>query len=224
MGGRKTFVTNTVLTAADVQDYLMDQSVMIFANTAARGSAIPSPVTGMTTYLEDTKDLQVFDGSAYSSPFGLTLIKSQSIGSGVPTIVVSDVFSAAYDNYKIIVNGGTGTAAFLGLQLGAVTTGYSQTIISLSYAGVNNNGFTSNVSNFQVAVRSTADFLSGNFELTNPFLTARTFITGMDVTSGAAGVFNGFQNSNTSFTGFTLIANTGNVTGGTITVYGYRKN
>ncbi len=46
MSGRKVFTAGEVLTASDVNDYLMDQSVMVFAGTAARSSAIASPETG----------------------------------------------------------------------------------------------------------------------------------------------------------------------------------
>lgn len=60
MSGRKVFTAGEVLQAADVNDYLMDQSVMVFAGTAARGSAIPSPSEGMVTYLEDADELQVY--------------------------------------------------------------------------------------------------------------------------------------------------------------------
>jgi hypothetical protein len=58
MGGRKTFVTNTVLTAADVQDYLMDQSVMVFSDSTTRGSAIPTPTEGMVAYLQDSNTIE----------------------------------------------------------------------------------------------------------------------------------------------------------------------
>jgi hypothetical protein len=43
----------------------MDQSVMTFGGTAARGSAIPTPVEGMYTHLNDTDTLQYWDGSAW---------------------------------------------------------------------------------------------------------------------------------------------------------------
>lgn len=62
---RKVFVADEVLTAADVNDYLMDQSVMTFAGTAARGSAIPSPTEGMITYLSDTNTFQFWNGTSY---------------------------------------------------------------------------------------------------------------------------------------------------------------
>jgi len=54
LSGRKVFTAGEVLQAADVNDFLMDQSVMVFAGTAARGSAIPSPSEGMISYLEDS--------------------------------------------------------------------------------------------------------------------------------------------------------------------------
>lgn len=60
MSGRKVFTAGEVLQAADVNDFLMDQSVMVFAGTAARGSAIPSPTEGMVTYLQDADELQVY--------------------------------------------------------------------------------------------------------------------------------------------------------------------
>jgi hypothetical protein len=53
-----------VLNAADVQGYLMDQAVMVFAGTAARGSAIPTPSAGMVAYSTATQ-LQVYNGSAW---------------------------------------------------------------------------------------------------------------------------------------------------------------
>jgi hypothetical protein len=60
--GFRTFASGEVLTADNVQNYLMDQAVMVFAGTAARGSALPSPETGMTAYSTAT-GLQVYDGN-----------------------------------------------------------------------------------------------------------------------------------------------------------------
>jgi hypothetical protein len=44
---------------------LSDQTVMTFAGTAARGSAIPSPTEGMVTYRSDDNVVEVFDGSDF---------------------------------------------------------------------------------------------------------------------------------------------------------------
>jgi hypothetical protein len=62
---RKTFVTGTVLTASDVNTFLMNQSVMVFASASARNTAITSPTEGMIAYLSDTNALTLYDGSAW---------------------------------------------------------------------------------------------------------------------------------------------------------------
>jgi hypothetical protein len=51
--GRKVF-TREVLSSADVNDYLMDQSIMRFTSAAQRSTQIPTPEEGMISYLEDT--------------------------------------------------------------------------------------------------------------------------------------------------------------------------
>jgi hypothetical protein len=49
--GFKTFTTASVLTASDVNNYLMEQSVMSFASTGARDVAITAPEAGMVAYI-----------------------------------------------------------------------------------------------------------------------------------------------------------------------------
>lgn len=66
--GRKVFAPGDVLTAADVNGYLMDQTVMVFADSTARDTAISSPSEGMFVYLADTNALQFYDGAAWT-PF-----------------------------------------------------------------------------------------------------------------------------------------------------------
>jgi hypothetical protein len=63
--GKKTFTAGEVLTASDVNGYLMDQMVMVFGGTAARGSAIPSPSEGMLTYRTDDKVVEVYNGTDF---------------------------------------------------------------------------------------------------------------------------------------------------------------
>ena len=64
---RKVFVAGEILTAADVNTNLMDQAVMVFDDSAARGSAIPTPSEGMVTYLKDINQVQAYDGAAFAS-------------------------------------------------------------------------------------------------------------------------------------------------------------
>ena len=76
MSGRKNFVAGEILTAADVNSFLMDQSVMVFDDSPARGSAIPTPSEGMVTYLKSDDQVTVFDGSAFKPVGGLVAVKS----------------------------------------------------------------------------------------------------------------------------------------------------
>jgi hypothetical protein len=64
--GFRTFASGEVLTADNVMNYLMKQMVMVFAGTAERGSAIPSPETGMVAYSTAT-GMQVYNGTSWIS-------------------------------------------------------------------------------------------------------------------------------------------------------------
>lgn len=52
--GYNSFTAATVLTASQVNTYLMDQSVMVFASSAARNAALASPAQGMMSFLTDS--------------------------------------------------------------------------------------------------------------------------------------------------------------------------
>ena len=64
--GFKVFSTGEVLTAADVNDYLMEQSIGIFANSTARDAQITSPIEGQFCYLADSNVLQLYNGSSWA--------------------------------------------------------------------------------------------------------------------------------------------------------------
>jgi hypothetical protein len=68
--GFKEFTTGDVLTAADANGYLASQVVMVFADAAARTTAITSPQEGMISYLKDTNATQYYSGSAWVSISG----------------------------------------------------------------------------------------------------------------------------------------------------------
>jgi hypothetical protein len=63
--GRKVFIAGDILEAAEVNGYLMDQSIMVFADAAARTTAIPTPTEGMFAYLLDSSTLFTYDGSSW---------------------------------------------------------------------------------------------------------------------------------------------------------------
>ena len=126
--GYKVFTAGEVLTAANVNGYLMEQSVMVFAGTAARGSALGTAVSaGMVSYLTDTNTLQVY-GTAWadvSSPGDITEVTAGTglTGGGVsgavtlnvnyaglnsPVATVTAAYTAiAADNNELLIANGT---------------------------------------------------------------------------------------------------------------------
>jgi hypothetical protein len=68
--GFKVFSVSEVLTAADVNDYLMEQSIAIFADSTARDAQISSPVEGQFCYLADSNVLQFYSGSSWANYIG----------------------------------------------------------------------------------------------------------------------------------------------------------
>jgi hypothetical protein len=223
MAGKKTFVAGEVLTAQDVNDFLMDQSVMNFATSAARASAIPTPTEGMTTYVQDRNQLETFDGAEYRGMSGLQLVKTQTILSGVASVTVTDAFSATYNNYKIMVANGVGsTTAFLRLQLGSAAADYYCSLNSVVYAS--NSALLQTTMNGAIwgeAGWTSADYIGLNVDLINPNLSKRTLMSAAFSGTSVGGHTAGYHNANTSFTAFTLTPSTGTLTGGTIYVYGY---
>ena len=64
--GYKLFNTGDVLTAAQVNTYLQEQTVMVFADAAARTTALSGVLAeGMVSYLKDTNAVEKYDGSAW---------------------------------------------------------------------------------------------------------------------------------------------------------------
>jgi hypothetical protein len=61
-GGFKEFVAGEVLDQDEINDFLM-QGVLVFAGTAARASAIPSPVEGQFSFRTDEDVTEFYDGS-----------------------------------------------------------------------------------------------------------------------------------------------------------------
>jgi hypothetical protein len=64
--GFKDFQTGEVLTAADVDGYLM-QGIWVFANATARDAAVTSPQEGNFAYLKDTNTTTYYTGSAWTN-------------------------------------------------------------------------------------------------------------------------------------------------------------
>lgn len=81
--GYKLFNTGDVLTAAQVNTYLMQQSVMVFASSAARTTALSGVLAeGMLSYLQDTNAVEKYDGSSWSA-IGTGDIEGVTAGTGL---------------------------------------------------------------------------------------------------------------------------------------------
>jgi hypothetical protein len=158
---------------------------------------------------------------------GLVLVKKQIIGSAVSSIVVSNAFSATYENYKVIITGGAGSTNIdFTLQFTGITGGVYYGLAQTQTWGT---GAITGLSTFDTSMywfggANGADSMYGEFDVRSPFLTKRTtaFCNVFGAATGQpSGPSRWFVNATTSTTGFTLATNTGTVTGGTIYVYGY---
>ena len=213
-------VTNSMATAIDAKGDLIGGTG---ADTFAR-LAVGTNGTVLTADSAESTGLKwVTPGQ------GLTLVKSQTIGSGVSSVNVTSAFSATYDNYKIIVSGGVGSAdAGLNLKLGATTTGYYQfNIVGQYTSGTVTGGNGSNSANFPLAAIATTASISGEFDLQNPNAAKNTHYNSSCAQSNTAGntfIVSGYLANTTQYTDFTLTPASGTLTGGTIRVYGYQNS
>ena len=188
-----------------------------------------TPFVGQLIYETDTARLAAYNGSAWVTQNALQLIKTQTIGSAVSSVTVSDAFSSIYDNYKITVSGGVAsTDDAITLQLGATTTGYYAGFSGAVYSsGAASVGSNNNTASFTQIGYGSTDSLFVDCTLTNPFATKKTFVSGgfaFPQTTNVSRSYHGFVNNTTSYTAFTLAATSGTFTGGTIRVYGYANS
>jgi hypothetical protein len=183
-------------------------------------------------YETDTNRVLVYDNTAWvmiadtDTPPGLELVKVQAVGTSVSSVEVTSAFSATWDTYFVAYSGGILSAdTHIACQIGNATSTYYGAFMYGQYstttvAGANDNN----------AVRF--NFVGGGdqyngascmFTVNNPFLTKQTYIHGISAYSTPAGTYTGRLANANSYSSFTLIPNTGTMTGGTIRVYGYRN-
>ena len=91
--GYKLFSTGDVLSASDVNTYLQQQTVMVFASAAARTTALSSVLAeGMVTYLKDTDVVEIYTGAAWVSLDDPNAIQNSIVDAK------GDLISATADN------------------------------------------------------------------------------------------------------------------------------
>ena len=128
--GAKKFAANSLLSSDDVNNYLADQVIMRFATSVARDAAFggagePTLAEGMFCYLDDTNEIQSYNGSAWvgvaaSSTVrdvssGLVFISTTTFTTGTSVSLPTGTFTTAYTNYllkvEITVTAATGSTA-----------------------------------------------------------------------------------------------------------------
>ena len=200
----------------------------VIANSGERPA---SPYEGQVVFQKDTNQTLVWDGSAWvmvhdtDQPPGLQLVKSQEITSSTATVTVTDAFSNDYNAYRILCRNISmateGGNIYLKLSNSTGSTygysGYYNALTNGSVIGANLNN-----TNLGVLIGFTNTIVSFVIDIFNPNVAGRTTLTVSTTSSLYNGNFFGHDSNAVASPTFTLNSASGNFTGGTIRVYGYR--
>ena len=109
--GFKTFTTGEVLTAGDVNGYLM-QGINVFATTTARNAAITAPAEGQFAFTKDTNSLWYYDGAAWVASGATGDIEGVTVTSPITGGGTSGTVNIGFDSTAattLAFNAQTGT-------------------------------------------------------------------------------------------------------------------
>jgi hypothetical protein len=163
--------------------------------------------------------------AAQMNAVGLWLIKTQTIGSAVSSVTVTDAFSADYDNYLITITGGSSSGSGnLRLQLGATNSGYKYQLIYASYANTPLAIGSSSSSSWLYLGNQTTTTLQAHCVVSAPFLAEHSRYSAEWSSNSDAGNATGILENTTSYTSFVVLSQPATtISGGTIRVYGYNN-
>ena len=145
--GFKTFAVGEILSAANVNGYLM-QGVLVFANATARDAAITSPQEGQFAFTKDNDSLWYYSGSAWVASGATGDIEGVTAGTGISgggtsgTVTITNSMATAIDAKGDLI-GGTGADTFSRLAVGAngtVLTADSAEATGLKWAAAAGGG------------------------------------------------------------------------------------
>ncbi len=203
---------------------------MYFGGTAARASAIPTPSTGMTTYIGTTgtatiPQIESYTGSAFQTLYGLTQVANVTV-SAAASVTIDNVFTNTYQNYRIIFKPSAGGGVMnLQTRTAGVTnaTGYFTALFGYDYVGGTAGVFQNNTNFFTFLSAHTADRASWYCDITNPKETASTIFTSYG-NRGDSFLFGSCMFLNSASVDGLVIATASGTFSGTIRIYGYRNS
>jgi hypothetical protein len=152
--GWRTFTAGAVLTAAQIQNYLQDQAVQVYASAAARTAALGTAVaTGMVSYRTDGTAVEYYNGSAWVALVDLTreqVLQNKTLLTPLETITVLATAATGTVNFdaatQAILYYTTNASANFTLNIrgsGSQTLdSYMQTGESVTVVFMNTNGAT----------------------------------------------------------------------------------
>ena len=168
--------------------------------------------------------------NTYLANSGLVFVKSQTVGTAVASVTLLNCFNSTYDNYRVVVsNVACSTSGNIYMQLADsggtpnASALYGQAgFYQLAASALNGNWGTTGTF-WEIFPVNSVSANHGIFEIMNPNTTAyaRTYMGGMS--TAVHFVYNGIHQVATAFPSMKVYFPAGTMTGGTITVYGYRK-
>ena len=159
---------------------------------------------------------------------GLTLVKTQTVGTSVTSVTVNDAFSTTYENYLITYTGGSNAAnnADIQIKFGAATSNYKFVGIYMATTSSTVNSYATNSSGAITVGGMSGNGAASFIYVMNPYQTKRTAVIAHTSTTHSDMYwqdYKGFLDNATSYTSF-IIASNSAMTGGVIRVYGYQNS
>ena len=159
---------------------------------------------------------------------GLTLVKTQTVGTSVTSVTVNDAFSTTYENYLITYTGGSNAAntADIQIKFGAATSNYKYVGIYMQTTSSTVNSYATNSSGAITVGGMSGNGAASFIYVMNPYETKRTAVIAHTSTTHSDMFwqdYKGFLDNATSYTSF-IISSGNAMTGGVIRVYGYQNS
>jgi hypothetical protein len=241
--GYRNFTAGAVLTAAQVNTFLMEQSVMNFAGTAARGSALASVLSAGQMAHVGGGTVTVYDGSAWQQVYpaasaGLVFVAGTAF-SAVSSVSVNNCFTSTYDNYRIVLAVSAGTSSISPqMRLRAAATDNSSNNYYFQGTYYSTTSLTAPTANRSAGLTNkfgTGDVTSNHcyavIDVIGP--QSSTYLTGVlwnfianGLTDSVTSCGAGRMSVTTSYDGFTYFDSSGGAgtMTGSVRVYGYRNS